>query len=169
MGHNVVALITKQKPIKEKLEFIEMPNFVEKGFYIIPLNACHSIYLEKKWGIYLEEDEEYFGGLGNIIYLKTIEKIAIEIGITDYALIGTDYFGGIGSQAAKVYKNSKQITIKNAKNYDENCLVGVDINSTLRAIGVIKERNKDEFDTINLSHYRCFEKYYEKYEKYCEE
>lgn len=62
------------------------------------------------------------------------------------AYIETDYFGGIGEQAAILFKNGNLIIPE----YEKDWL----INSVLKKIGVIKKNNLDEFDTINLSEYR---------------
>jgi hypothetical protein len=165
MGHHIEAIITKQKPNTEKLKYLDLPVFVEGEFNIIPLDICHSIYWGKKWDVY-DDYGESFGG-GDLICIKTIERIAEELNITCYALIGTDYHAGIGNQAAIVYRESEQLKIDSAKLDDGFGLKGVSINSALFEIGVIKRSGFDEFDTINLSKYRTFERYFEKHEKYC--
>ncbi|WP_103072161.1 hypothetical protein [Aquimarina sediminis] len=167
MGHHIEALITRQKPDKEKLLYLDIPLFTEGEFNIIPLDICHTIYWGKKWNVY-DEYGEHFGGV-NLICIQTIERIAKELGISDFTIIGTDYHGGIGNQAAIVYKKSKQAKIIGTQLDNKFGLKGVDINSALRAIGVTKQKGIDEFDTINLSNYRNFDSLYEKYEKYCDD
>lgn len=168
MSHNIEAIVTKDKPIQLKLETLDLPIFSENGFHIIPLDVCHATYWGKQWKVY-EENGEHFGGV-NLICIRTIERIANEVGIANFALIATEYHAGIGNQAARVYQNNNEIKIE-GKYFTDNRfgLIGVDINSALNAIGVTRLNNLDEFDSINLSNYRSFEKYFEKYEFACEE
>ncbi len=164
MAHSIIALVTKQTPQKAAMERLDIPSIVENGFHIVPLDSNHAIYWEKQWGIDYDADGEYFGGY-YVINIKTIERIAREIGITDYALIGTEYFGGTGKQATRVYKHSKRTAITGTSQNNEPHLVGCDINSALKEIGVVKEKGLDEFDTINLGNHRSFEEYFFKYEE----
>ncbi len=58
-------------------------------------------------------------------------------------LVDTDYFGGCGDQYSELYIDGKLI-----KNFDS-------INEGLKKVlKVNKEKDKDEFDTINLGQYR---------------
>ena len=92
-----------------------------------------------------------------------------EIEVVDFVLLGTDYHGGMGGQAAKVFKQGVQIEVAGSHLGDEYGLKGIDINSALKKIGVVQGLGKDEFDTINLGNYRSFDRYFEAYERYCEE
>ena len=75
-----------------------------------------------------------------------------------YAVIQTDYFGGIGEQWARVYQGDRFI--------DENI---ISINSALACLGVEPNNGLDEFDTIGLSKYRSMPEYLEKYHDVAEE
>ncbi len=66
-----------------------------------------------------------------------------ELGLTKFAIIFTDYFGGIGEQIAVVYENGKQIMVPTTDG----------INAALEMLGVQKNGKKDEFDSINLRKY----------------
>lgn len=164
MGHHIEALITRQEPDKEKLQRLDLPVFAEGEFHIVPLDVCHVHHWGEKWNIYNEDDEdgEYFGGV-NFICVQSIERIASELMLSDFILIGTDYHAGFGDQAAIVYKNSKRIKIDGLQLDNGFGLQGVDINSALREIGVVKKAGIDEFDTLNLSDYRNLDRYFEKY------
>lgn len=84
-----------------------------------------------------------------------IFKIAKDItGIHEpkYAVIATDYFGGIGNQWAIVYKGCK------VSDSTINC-----INDALRHLGVKATNGKDEFDTVGLDRIRYTPEYLEKY------
>lgn len=161
MGHHIEAIITKQPVEIQKLNEFDLPLIHEAGFHIIPLDSCHTEFWGEKWGVY-DEDGEHFGGI-NLICLNSIERLAKELGITVYALIGTDYHAGVGNQAARVYKDSNYVQLQHSSLNNEFGLIGTSINTALNEIGVIRQGGRDEFDTLNLGNYRNFESYFEKY------
>jgi hypothetical protein len=69
-----------------------------------------------------------------------------------YAVIETDYFGGIGNQWALVYQGTYLV--------DENI---TQISPALKFLGVNHQNGLDEFDTIGLSKYRSMPEYLDKY------
>lgn len=64
------------------------------------------------------------------------------IGDSPFLTIFTDYFGGCGEQGC-------QLHIK------ETISPEVSINEGLRNLGIIREKDNDEFDTIGLGNFRC--------------
>jgi hypothetical protein len=66
------------------------------------------------------------------------------------AKIETDYFGGSGSQSAKLFVNNKKVYDKS----DEQDWLSKPINDVLKEMGVQKILGQDEFDTIGLGKYR---------------
>ena len=70
---------------------------------------------------------------------------------TKLAYIETDYFGGIGTQSGILYENGN-ISIP-------LCSGERAINILLRELGVWREVNKDEFDSLNLGIYRRMDKW----------
>jgi hypothetical protein len=66
------------------------------------------------------------------------------------AKIETDYFGGAGSQSAKLFIDNKKVYDKNSE-FDYSCNP---INDVLEKMGVVCRDNMDEFDTIELGNYR---------------
>lgn len=78
-----------------------------------------------------------------------------------FAIIATEYFGGIGEQAAALYQGETLITD------DEQASDYGSINQDLRGLGVERQETKDEFDTVGLSNYRSIpSKFSEIVEKY---
>ncbi len=63
----------------------------------------------------------------------------------DYVYIETDYFGGCGEQLAYAFIANRKIKAKSKYG---------PINEMLKLLGVEKEVDKDEFDTVNLGNYR---------------
>ncbi len=72
--------------------------------------------------------------------------------VLEFALIITDYFGGVGQQFANVYSENKNVDFK------------IDtISKALKYLGVEKGDRYDEFDTIGLGRYRINPDFLEKY------
>lgn len=70
---------------------------------------------------------------------------------TKLAYIETDYFGGIGTQSGFLCEN-RNISIPPCRGEGA-------INILLRELGVWRERNTDEFDSLNLGIYRRMDKW----------
>ena len=70
----------------------------------------------------------------------------------EFALIGTDYFGGNGAQAATVFhgEHNMDTSIKT-------------INEALRILGVDKKNAFDEFESVGLHHMNRQPEYLSKY------
>jgi hypothetical protein len=69
------------------------------------------------------------------------------------AKISTDYFGGFGSQRAKLFVNNK-IEYEADDEYDYSLRP---INEVLKKMGIVRKDGMDEFDTIGLGNYRTNE------------
>jgi hypothetical protein len=148
MGHRINAIITRDTIDQRKADEYELPVFHEGDFTIIGLDAAHSDHWTQELSM------EYGRDYGEqIINIPVTLHFAYEMRIKKFALVHTDYFGGIGDQHAAVYENGKMI------------IGGKDvwINDALREIGVVKKEGMDEFDTISLGDYRNFDTYFEKY------
>lgn len=59
-----------------------------------------------------------------------------------FAVVYTDYFGGVGSQVAVAYRNGAPLDTDGT------------INDALRALGVVGRDGQDEFDTLGLGRHR---------------
>ncbi len=68
--------------------------------------------------------------------------------------VETEYFGGVGEQAAIVWKDSQ--LLMPPKKADSG-----PINEGLQLIGVVCEPDFDEFDTVGLGHHRSNEDWVE--------
>jgi hypothetical protein len=62
------------------------------------------------------------------------------------AFVETDYFEGRGAQAATAFVDGQVVAAKEGD--------GWPINEALRAIGVVRRSDEDEFDTVCLDKYR---------------
>jgi hypothetical protein len=75
-----------------------------------------------------------------------------------FALIQTEYFGGVGDQWACVFTGERRESGANAT-----------INDALRTLGVTRRGGLDEFDTIGLGEHRSAPEYLERYVGLCDE
>lgn len=119
-----------------------------------------SVYLLKKEEIRNEKIDSLFGdinlskikftemGKGILATTKVPKSFLID---KTYAKISTDYFGGIGEQSAKLFKNGQKVYDKDSRDYSN---YANPINDVLKMMGVVSENGMDEFDTIGLSKYR---------------
>ena len=143
MGHNICAIIGK-KPINEdNLKKYGLALAYEENFAIIILDQDSIWYWSEKLNFSIESQSENIEWACELIF-----HFAKEIGLKKYAIIQTDYFGGIGSQCASLYEDGQIVTPD--KSIDE----------ILNLLGVIRIDKKDEFDSINLGEYRDSEYYY---------
>jgi hypothetical protein len=147
MGHHITAIITKLPMNNTAAIALDLPVFIENNYAIIGLDAAHSDYWQQKLKLPNAAEREI------LLDCATTQYFAQQIGAVRYAIIETDYFGGVGTQAAVVYEN-KQVIMPTKQG---------GINTALAVLGVQRSTDKDEFDTIQLGKYRDFSDYFEKY------
>ena len=82
--------------------------------------------------------------------------------------IETEYFGGVGTQCAAAWLNSQMIfgPAESETTWDHSARQhmvsnGTPINDALSAVGVEKEGELDEFDSLHLGNYRTFDGLYD--------
>ena len=153
MGHHISAIICKPSTDIERLSEFEMATIPVGDFVIIPMDAYHSDDWSERLGL------GFGDGRSKVIldgpFAHYVASIAAE---GDYALIETDYFGGIGDQVAAVYRKGHDLPLFAS----ERVMQGA-INYALRAIGVHARNGADEFDTLGLGRYRNFEERFARY------
>ncbi|WP_434424870.1 hypothetical protein [Nannocystis pusilla] len=75
-----------------------------------------------------------------------------------FALVMTDYFGGVGGQWACVFRGAQRISADDAS-----------INDALRALGVTRTADEDEFDVVGLGRHRRSPEHLDRYVDLCED
>ena len=148
MAHHIDAIVAKLPINRDKAKEFDLPVFVEGDFAVIALNHYHSDH----WAEALKIDSKAFSDM--IHDTAVTLEFARLIGIEKFALVSTEYFGGVGEQFATVYDQNKRI-------FD---VTEDGINQALNLIGVQKAKGLDEFDSIGLGKHRDF---YSHFEKYC--
>jgi hypothetical protein len=143
MGHHISAIIGKAPINQEQAKTYGLAVAYENGYAIVILDWDSVLYWSCKLNLSCDSTIEDLDWDCELIHY-----FARELNFIDYALIKTDYFGGMGDQYASLYKNGI-------------CeWHGYYINTALEGIGVISNMGMDEFDTINLGEYRNSEHYY---------
>lgn len=155
MGHNITALILKDEYDKTVAESFGLSGtklpFLLTLFHINHYQtACWQFELETV-GLLETSISDNFSFPTEIAIAEVIKKISKNENPL-YAIIQTDYFGGMGNQYASVYKYKDNID-KNAKT----------INQVLIHLGVRSNGKLDEFDTIGLDKIRSQPDIFDKY------
>lgn len=162
MGHNITALILKGNYNEEVAKEYDLVG-KDLGFNLTLFHIDHyfSAYWQFKFGlqVYLKTPKTDYMIFPTELALAELMKKVSDTADIEFAIISTDYFGGMGQQFASVYKNetlaSESITT---------------INQALEYLGVKQEKGLDEFDTVGLDKIRSqpdiLDKYYELCEKH---
>ncbi|MDX2007957.1 MAG: hypothetical protein SFU83_22170 [Meiothermus sp.] len=150
MAHHISGAIfngTLEPSILERFDLSWQA--LPQGFYLLYFSGCYC----EHWAAHL--------GLGGELELppgippkdhyllphdRVIAHILREVsGQAEplYALLVTDYFGGLGEQYAALYQGEQLRPLEDTW-----------INTALRALGVQREADSDEFDTVHLGNFR---------------
>ncbi len=153
MGHNISAIICEPSSDLERVSEFDLPIIRAGDFAIIPMDASHSDDWTERLGL-------GFGDSHSKVILdgRFAHHVAAIVSKGDYALIETDYFGGIGDQVAAVYRKGQDAPL-----FASDRVEGGAINEALKAIGVSARQGADEFNTLGLEKHRNFEDYFESY------
>lgn len=161
MGHSITAIILKGDFDKEKAKGYDLSaTLLDFGLSLFHIDHYYSACWQNKLRTFGQLD------ISNIDCIVFPSEIAISEIIKnisnsenpEYAIILTDYFGGVGNQYANVYIDSS--------NADRNITT---INQALRHLGVVAKNGQDEFDTIGLDKIRSQPDYLEKYVELADE
>lgn len=155
MGHHLTAIILKgdyNKPLAETFDLLGIT--LSDGLTMFPIDHHFSACWQAKLQTTGELD---LNGVDCVIFPRerALCELMTKISTAEipvYAIILTDYFGGMGEQYANVYLKDR-LADKNIKT----------INHALAYMGVKVKDGLDEFDTIGLSRHRSNPDYLEKY------
>lgn len=159
MAHAISVIVTKQTIKEAAAAEIDLVSITKGEFSLVPLDACHSDY----WAEKLNLDYQSFSEM--IHDSSTTLEFAKRLEIDEFAILETEYFGGIGSQAAAVYYKGKRILLQKDKEQTTSHGTGA-INQALSKIGVVAGDKIDEFEAIGLHEHRSFGHLFEKYDEY---
>jgi hypothetical protein len=164
MGHNITAIILSgdfDKDLAKEFDLIEkslgfgLTLFHIDGWYA----ACWQHLLKTEGELEIVNiNKDWFMSIPSEIALAEIMKRISKSSQLKFAIIMTDYFGGMGFQWANVFSGST-----NADRTVET------INQALKYLGVNAKSELDEFDTVGLSKIRTQPEFLEKYRDLYEE
>jgi hypothetical protein len=147
------SLLLRGPYLEEKARAFELkPIPLAFGITMFALDPRYCDRWEDKLGVH-----EYLPGrpLLNTAVVHHIANAIAEDPL--FAVIETDYFGGMGDQAAAVYRGQREVMAP-----------WVDyrgpINQALRELGAVAHGPLDLFDTLGLREYRDFDELFEEYE-----
>lgn len=155
MPHNLTAIILKgpyNQTIAENFDLLGIP--LSNELTMFHIDHYFSAYWQAKLqttGLLDLNNIDCIIFPAEYVLSVLMTKIS-EFPIPTYAIILTDYFGGIGTQYANVYLNDTMA--------DKNIRT---INHALAYLGVKPQPGLDEFDTVRLSNYRSNPDYLDKY------
>ena len=122
-----------------------------EGLSLIPLDAAYCNHWSEELGV------QDFVSETPLLNCRVVHHMLLHVSPgSRFAVIGTDYFGGAGSQSAVVYEGPNPLM------EPKEAEVGP-INEALRLLGVKARRGRDEFDTIGLHQWRSFDEMFERY------
>lgn len=164
MAHDIQIIVAKETIINQiTIEWFQASSLsLPQGFAMIPITMkfyddINELANNQKPKPYKEFDM-LSSSVEEFIRVKSHQRII--------AYIETDYFGGAGAQSAILFEN-QQVKIgplRTKTNWDAESQSYKDtpegygaINEVLKELGVYKLKDKDEFDSINLGHYRSNE------------
>lgn len=162
MGHKISAVILKggyDAAIAQHYDLRGVPLGFELTMF--PIDHYYTACWEKLLGVpgCLRAPARF----GNLIFPcdRVVAELMTRITLQAeplFAVIATEYFGGVGSQGAGVYRGaelaSNQITT---------------INQALEYLGVKAPKGYDEFDTVGLGGHRSMPDYLDKYVEMADE
>ena len=161
MGHNITAIVIAnafKAEVARTLDLVAVP--LTPQLTLFHLDHYYTAYWQAVRGCtkQLDVPAEFPGVFPRegIVAQLVVELTGVEA--PRFAIIQTEYFGGAGDQWACAFTGENRETGASAT-----------INDALRWLGVVKQGNQDEFDSVGLGTYRSPPEYLERYVGLCEE
>jgi hypothetical protein len=164
VGHNITGLILPGPCDRRAVADWDVAEVaLGAGLSLVHLTHYYTAYWQARRGetarLDLPEDfPPLFPRERVVLSLAAALTRAADCGqIPTFALVMTEYFGGIGAQWASVFTAGR-------------CIGGVrDINDALRVLGVRAIGGADEFDTVGLGRHRHAPDRLDRYEDLCDD
>ena len=155
MGHRITAVILKGAyNVKEAEQYDLFGVKLKDELALFHIDVYYTEFWQEKLNVLGFLDINIVANVlqpNEKVILKLLQLISSNES-PEFALIGTDYFGGNGTQAATVFhgEHNRDTSIKT-------------INEALRILGVDKKNAVDEFESVGLHHIRRQPEYLIKY------
>lgn len=151
--HSVEAIITTENFAQELAgTFVSLRRVtLTQGYIMIPLTEALKDDIEELIGMPSMAYDCFHKLSDSIVQMIKDARCADKV-----AYVETEFFGGVGEQAAIVWENGDIIY---GPEFADNC--SQPINRALKILGVRIIKSPDEFEEINLHWIRSTEKWYE--------
>jgi hypothetical protein len=151
MGHHISAALLKGLfDTKIARDFRLTPRALPQDVTLFPLHYLYSDHWTERLG--LEGPHADHPLLDGPVVHYLMKRIVNQ---PFFAVVETNYFGGLGTQSAAVYHGDLVVM--------PPTLGRGTINQALRHLGVQPQKGADEFDTVGLGNYRDFDDLFESY------
>ncbi|TWU11428.1 hypothetical protein CA54_02350 [Symmachiella macrocystis] len=162
MGHSISAVVVAGEiDAKRAREFDVKTVPCLKGFTVIALEPAYVDAWAERLGIH--DDVADVPLLNSCVVHHIVQSVA---GSAPFAVIQTDYFGGVGLQAAAVYQGTAEIMAPaTTEVIVPNKGPNEPINRALKILGVRRRflSPLDHFATLGMCGYRDFDDLFEDY------
>jgi hypothetical protein len=158
VGHSISALIVGE-PFDERAarewDVVGLP--VGQRLRLVHISHYYTAYMQARRGetAMLDVPADFPGVFPREAVVAGLA--AALAGDAPFAVVMTDYFGGVGDQWACAFVAGRRVeTVR-------------DINAALRTMGVQAAESLDEFDTVGLAGHRSTPPCLDRYEDLCDE
>ncbi|OKJ04994.1 hypothetical protein AMK18_07430 [Streptomyces sp. CB01249] len=161
MSHEICALVIAGPVDAQRAHSVGLRALlVHEGVSVFPVSHYFSAYWAAKRGNSALLDLP--DGLSLLFpteaVLRDLVREVTGTGRPRFAIIETNYFGGVGDQGAVAFHGEERLTPD-----------GASINQALAALGVRATASTDEFEVIGLTGFRHNPEYLDVYVELCEE
>ncbi|GAA2908919.1 hypothetical protein GCM10010517_75370 [Streptosporangium fragile] len=162
MPHRICALVVAGSVDVERAHSVGLhARLVHDGISVFPIDHCFSTYWAAVRGNGALLDLPRRGLPGLFPREAVLCDLVREVTGADeprFAIVQTEYFGGVGGQWAAAFAGERRLTTD-----------GASINEALAALGVRASASMDEFDVIGLGEFRSNPDYLDRYADLCDE
>jgi hypothetical protein len=161
VGHCITAIVIAGRfdpDVARRLDLVPVP--LSPPLTLFHINHYYAAYWQAARGCTKQLDipAAFPGEFPREAIVAELAAELIGQGPARFALIRTEYFGGIGEQWACVFTGANRESSENAT-----------INDALRVLGVVAQGKLDEFDTVGLAAHRSAPEYLARYVRLCDE
>jgi hypothetical protein len=161
VGHNITAIVIADALASDVARNLDLaPIALASPLTLLHIDHYYTAYWQAVRGCETQLDVPS-GFPGVFPREGVVAQLVAELtgrGAPRFALIRTEYFGGVGEQWACVFTGEHRETGASAT-----------INDALRMLGVVRQGNRDEFDAVGLGAHRSPPDYLERYVDLCAE
>ncbi|HEY5920122.1 MAG TPA: hypothetical protein VIV11_00570 [Kofleriaceae bacterium] len=161
MGHNITAIIVADgynAEVARTLDLVAVP--LASPLTLFHIDHYYTAYWQavRACTDLLDVPPEFPGVFPREgVVVQLVSELTGDLAAR-FALIQTEYFGGIGNQWACAFTGERRETGASTS-----------INAALRVLGVVRQPDQDEFDTVGLGAHRASPDYLERYVELCDE